>query len=336
MKRVSNGASINEVFAAFDELKVVLIGDVMLDSYLSGNVVRISPESPVPVVDCKKKDNRLGGSANVALNIRAMGATPLLFSVVGKDASGELLLKLLKEQGMSVTGIIVDESRPTTVKTRITSKGQQLLRVDEEQDTYLDADLETRLTQAIIKTLKQGDVDALIFQDYDKGVITVNMINEVAAVAKELGVPVLADPKHRNFLNYRNITLFKPNLKEFSQGIGEQIDQEHLGVLQQHCSDFKHRQSIDILLITLSENGIFVSGEEDLHFPTEVRFVSDVSGAGDTVISVATLCLALGLDLKHMVRLSNLGGGQVCEKPGVVPIDKQRLLERYIELFGDF
>lgn len=327
-------SSIKEVFSTLQKVKVLLIGDVMLDSYIHGEVSRISPESPVPVVDCNKKEQRLGGSANVALNMQAMGATTLLYSVVGDDAPGRILLGLLDDQNIVTDGIVIDSKRPTTVKQRVISRGQQLLRIDEEKNEALSQDIEHKLTTLILSQLDNSAVSAVVFQDYDKGVISPNMITRVSELAKKKNIPVLADPKHRNFLNYTNITLFKPNLKELSVGIGKNIDLNHLEDLKQYCSEFKRKQGIEIMMITLSEKGIFVSGQEDLHFPTEVRFVADVSGAGDTVISIATICLALGLDLKHTVRLSNLGGGQVCEKPGVVPVDKEKLLERYVELYG--
>ncbi|MCD4696720.1 MAG: hypothetical protein K8S16_10825 [Bacteroidales bacterium] len=323
------------LFERFNQLNVLVIGDVMVDSYLWGSVNRISPEAPVPVVSVKKRENRLGGAANVALNIKSMGANPILCSVVGKDIKGDEFIDLLKKEGMTTIGIIQSKQRITTTKFRVLGNKVQMLRVDEEVVHELNKDDFKSLYNNYLKILEEEKIDVIVFQDYDKGVINASFIEQVVNKAKAENIPVAVDPKKKNFREYKNVTLFKPNLKELTEGLNEDIELNDPGALKKATTKLKALLGADILLITLSESGVFVdyqNGDEKSTriIPSNVRSISDVSGAGDTVISVASLCLALNVDPEQMAFISNLAGGLVCEKAGVVPVDKTHLLDALI------
>ena len=219
---MDNHAPINQIFENFGHQKVLIIGDVMIDSYIFGHVDRISPEAPVPVVAVKERTHRLGGAANVALNIRAMGAQPILCSVIGKDAKAITFLELLNKREMSPVGIIQSKDRITTTKFRIIGNSTQMLRVDEEIDHPLNLNDKNNLLKKVDQILKEESIDVIIFQDYDKGVIDKEVIQKVRVMAGS--IPIVVDPKKRNFHHFKNITLFKPNLKELREGINEHFD----------------------------------------------------------------------------------------------------------------
>jgi rfaE bifunctional protein kinase chain/domain len=320
--------SITEIFKSFSNLNILVIGDVMMDAYTWGNVSRISPEAPVPIVSITKKENRLGGAANVALNIQAMGANPVLCSVIGNDSNGMLFLELLKKQKLSAKGILKDNNRITTVKTRIIAGNHQMLRVDEEIETDLNSKTNTALIKQIKTLIVSEKADVIIFEDYDKGAITSELIKEIISFAGQKNIPTVVDPKKKNFLNYSGVTLFKPNLKELKEGLKADFNTNDFAAIEKAAAQFIKKQNINTLLITLSEKGIYThSAKTKKLIPAHVRNISDVSGAGDTVVSVAALCLALNLSPELTATLANLAGGLVCEKVGVVPIDKKQLLE---------
>jgi rfaE bifunctional protein kinase chain/domain len=328
-----SSSSITEIFKSFNNLKVLVIGDVMIDSYTWGNVSRISPEAPVPVVSITKKENRLGGAANVALNIQALGATPILCSVIGNDSNGTLFLDLLKKQKLSTQGIIKDKQRITTVKTRIIAGNHQMLRVDEEIETDINNSTNQLLIKQIKNLIVKEKIDVIVFEDYDKGSITPSLIKEIVAFAKQKNIPTVVDPKKKNFLAYSDVTLFKPNLKELKEGLKIDFNHHNTAELDKTASLFIKKQKINTLLITLSEKGIYThSAKTKKIIPAHIRNISDVSGAGDTVVSVAALCLALNLNPILTATLANLAGGLVCEKVGVVPIDKKQLLGEALKL----
>ena len=309
-------------------MRAIVIGDVMVDSYMWGKVDRMSPEAPVPIVSVTKRENRLGGAANVSLNIKALGATPILFSVIGDDEIGKTFKKLLEKRNLSNEGIFVDAQRITTLKNRIISKGQHIARVDEETTDFIKPEVETAITTAIKKLIEKNNIDVIIFVDYDKGVITQNLFETINNLALQNGIPTAVDPKKRNFLNYKNVSLFKPNFKEFVDGTGIQLKKGDLESLKIAADQYKRKQIFKLIFITLSELGVFISnGVKEQHFPAVIRYIADVSGAGDTVISVASLAMVAGLKPKIMALMSNLAGGLVCEKLGVVPIDKEQLIK---------
>lgn len=322
------------VFKQFSNLKVMIIGDVMIDTYLWGSVGRVSPEAPVPIVSGVIEENRLGGAANVALNVKAMGAVPILCSVIGDDVRGKLILELMEEQLLSDVGLIVDNHRVTTQKTRIISSNQHLLRVDEEMDIFLNKRVQEQFLELISSLLESGGIDAIIMQDYDKGVLTPRVISEVISASERVAVPVLVDPKFRSFDLYKKIKLFKPNFKELAKGLDLDIKKKEIDKLAEAVKAFQEKQQIENLLVTLSDQGIFNSGNgEHVHIPAIKRDITDVSGAGDTVIAVASLCILAGLSPTEVAALSNLAGGQVCEKAGVVPISSEKLLEECMQHF---
>ncbi|MGK7394557.1 MAG: bifunctional heptose 7-phosphate kinase/heptose 1-phosphate adenyltransferase [Candidatus Cyclobacteriaceae bacterium M3_2C_046] len=321
---------LQEIFHRFDQLKVLIVGDVMIDSYIWGTVERISPEAPVPIVSIKKKETRLGGAANVALNIQAMGATPLLCSVIGHDTDSQEFIKLLQKRNISAKGIIQSEERVTTVKERVLSATQQILRIDREIETDLHEADEKQLQAGFKELLPQCDV--VIYQDYDKGCLTSQFIRKSLDLARSAGKPTVVDPKKRHFLDFKDTTLFKPNLKEIKEGLKLDFLSSQTSALEDAVKKLKEVLRPEIALLTLSGQGVFIDGpREKYHLPAHLRNISDVSGAGDTVVSIAALAVALELPLKQIAGLSNLGGGLVCEHLGVVPIDKERLLNEALK-----
>ncbi len=316
------------LFGSFRDLHVLVIGDVIIDSYLWGDVSRISPEAPVPVLTAVKREHRLGGAANVALNIQSLGATPVLCSVIGDDGHKKRVEKLMKKKSLITDGLIFSEQRKTSVKTRIISQNQHILRIDDETDDPLPENVTELLLKRISNLLQEYKIDAIIFEDYDKGVITKRLIEETVGAAKEKGIPTLVDPKKRNFENYRGVTFFKPNFKEFNEGLNHNIKASDKEELVKAAEKFRNEHDIRILMITMAEKGVFISDKNGHSFiPAEVRNISDVSGAGDTVISVSALCLAFELEPETIARIANMAGGIVCEMPGVVPVDKHVLLQ---------
>ncbi len=328
-------SEIQSFFKKVRNLKILVIGDVMVDAYIWGDVDRISPEAPVPVIRVDYREDRLGGAANVALNLKAMGASPLLCSYIGDDAQKDNFISLLSAENMSDVGILVDSNRITTVKTRVISEHQHLLRVDEEISEKLTTDKEKQLISLISDLLSEGQIDAIIYQDYDKGIITPRLIQEVNLIAGMQKIPVLADPKKRNFSGFKNIRLFKPNFKEFTEGLKTDLHKRDFRRMFEFAFNFLGKQQIDQMMITLSEAGIFFCDKDGYDIvPAEIRDVADVSGAGDTVISLAALAQAAGMNLRDTASICNLGGGLVCEKVGVVPIDRDELYEECVKVLG--
>lgn len=317
---------VEQVFKKFSEIRALVIGDAMVDSYMWGTVDRISSEAPIPIVAVKRQENRLGGAANVSLNLQALGATPVLVSLLGNDLKGDIFMELLKKRQLGDAGIMRTGNRQTTVKTRILSGSQQVVRVDEEISDLIGPEEEAIVFQRVETLVEQQKFDIIIFVDYDKGIITKTLIDKVTGLARSKGILVAVDPKKRNFNNYTNVNLFKPNFKEFKEGLKLALEKKDLQAILKEAEKFKKEKKLDVIFITLSELGVIISnGMTQNHFPAEIRDIADVSGAGDTVIAVASLCLAAGLPTRFMAQLSNLAGGLVCEKSGVVPIDSERL-----------
>ncbi|MBQ6238296.1 MAG: hypothetical protein IJK07_08775 [Bacteroidales bacterium] len=323
-----------DIFEKISHERVLIVGDVMIDSYMWGTVTRISPEAPVPVVSVTKREKRLGGAANVALNIEAMGAMPIICSVLGNDDSSKDFQQIMYQNNMDRRGIVVSDNRMTTMKSRVIGNNMHIVRVDEESTHPLSTMEEDLLLDRIGRIVKAMPIDAIIFQDYDKGNITPRIIEEVTSMANRKKILTTVDPKHRNFASFKNIGLFKPNLKELREGLNIELDDSDdenlMRGLQEASLQLSKRQNIDIVLITLSSKGMYAcdfrgSEPRSMLIPACVHAVSDVSGAGDTVISVITLALAAGMELEDAVRCANAAGGIVCEQVGVVPIDINRL-----------
>lgn len=326
--------TLTKAFDRFNAFNVLIIGDVMIDAYMWGKVDRISPEAPVPVVSVKNRENRMGGAANVGLNIRSLGAKPVMCAIIGNDDSGQVFLDLLKKREMTHQGIMVSEKRQTTVKTRVISDGQHLIRVDEELNQPLEKSLEKAFITHISDLFGKYHFDAIIFEDYDKGNITPNIINHVVKKAKEKNIPTLVDPKKRNFNQYKGVTLFKPNFKEICEGLKQEIPKGDFNKLHEAAEMLRNKLKADKIMVTLSELGIYITHNGSYHqLPAQIRDIADVSGAGDTVISVAACCLAAGLDDDKVATIANIAGGLVCEKVGVVPINKEQLQNEALKYY---
>ncbi|WP_291725537.1 bifunctional heptose 7-phosphate kinase/heptose 1-phosphate adenyltransferase [Bernardetia sp.] len=325
--------SLESIFENFSTLTALVIGDVMIDSYLWGKVERISPEAPVPVVGLNHRESRLGGAANVALNLKSLGAKTIMCSVVGNDKESETLISMFEEQGIDVRGIIHSQDRPTTIKHRILAGSQHLLRIDSETTKPISENESKTLIDNVKELI--NEVDVIIFEDYDKGVLNEKVISELIDIANENDIPTVIDPKKRNFWSYKNATLFKPNLKELREGLGREIDVRNVDLdkLEQSeialaVEELKEKMQLQSVLITLSEYGVYIANSSERHkIAAHKREISDVSGAGDTVVSIAGLCMALKLPLKTVAQLANLGGGLVCESLGVIPINKNVFLQ---------
>jgi D-glycero-beta-D-manno-heptose-7-phosphate kinase len=316
-----------QVVEQFKTKRILVIGDVMIDAYVRGNVNRISPEAPVPIVSLQKDEDRLGGAANVAINLVSMGATAIICSVIGNDKSGEKMVTLLAENSISSEGLIFSADRQTTVKTRVIGNNQHLLRIDSEQTDDITASEENELLLKVKEILKQ-QVDAIIFEDYNKGVLTERVIQQIIEFANSKNIPTTVDPKNKNFFAYKNVTLFKPNLKELKEGVGMKFTFSEKEQFENAVSKLESKLNNKVSFVTLSEHGVFIKdGKEQHYIPAHIRNIADVSGAGDTVISLATLCLTAGLPIRQIAEIANLAGGLVCEKSGVVSIDKDLLIE---------
>ncbi|RLD21578.1 MAG: D-glycero-beta-D-manno-heptose-7-phosphate kinase [Bacteroidetes bacterium] len=324
---MSNSNQAEQIINRFKDLTVLIIGDIMIDSYLWGVTERVSPEAPVPIVNVTKKEHRMGGAANVALNIKALGATPIICTVIGADEMAMVYSELLRNSEMSDQGVLVSSERVTSQKTRIISHNQQVVRIDEEKIEDLDDKDETRIIERIITLLDSVKPDVIIFEDYNKGVLTKKVINQTLIEANKRNVPSSVDPKKHNFFEYRNATLFKPNLKEFVEGLKLNNPPESIDEWKSGIESLREKLGHRFTFVTLSEQGVLIeeNGKVEI-LPAHLRNIADVSGAGDTVISVASLCLALGTSPELLAELANLAGGLVCEKSGVVPISQNELI----------
>lgn len=318
-------SSTEGFFARCGQAHLLVVGDVMVDAYLWGRVDRISPEAPVPVVQVTRRSARLGGAANVALNAQALGATATIATVVGDDPDADRIEALLREQRSPMDGIVRSSQRRTTVKTRVISGHQHVVRVDEEQEDELSQADERALLDRIAMLMAARRPDAIVLEDYNKGVLTATVIEGVIRLAKQSGVPVAVDPKKRNFLTYHGVDLFKPNLKELREGLKIEIDPADDASINKAVRALEEKLANRLSLVTLSELGAYVHDHGvGTRIAAHKRKIVDVSGAGDTVIAVAALSLAQGLDARNIAALSNLAGGLVCEEVGVVPIDRER------------
>ncbi|HXB31154.1 MAG TPA: PfkB family carbohydrate kinase [Puia sp.] len=324
---MSSSVDYKELFKSFSTIKIGVIGDMMLDTYWWGNVERISPEAPVPVVTVNRKEYRIGGAGNVALNLASLGTPVSVFSVIGDDDDGQILTGLLNENKIETAYLLKSTSRITTNKMRVISRNQQMMRLDSETLLPLENDLELKLITQVERFIKEESPAAIIFEDYNKGVLTEKIIHSVIEVCRKNSVITSVDPKRKHFFKYKGVDIFKPNLKEARDALNLLIDEINESVLtyihQKLLDELNHR----ISFITLSEKGVFYEdGKESRLVPSHIRNIADVSGAGDTVIAVATLIYTLTRDTKMMAEIANLAGGIVCESVGTVAIDKAKLL----------
>lgn len=328
--------NFEDLFSGFAKRKVAIVGDVMLDTYWWGNVERISPEAPVPVVALRKKELRVGGAANVALNTVSMGAQTTIFSIIGKDDDGKELMRLLSENNIDTSGVLASDQRITTNKTRVMSRNQQMMRLDAEMTSDIDTSLEDALLQKINNYFANGKPDVLIFEDYNKGVLTPRLIAALIKLCKEHNVVTTVDPKKKNFLSFKGVTIFKPNLKEIKEGLNLLVDAVDVSSLKDMHAALQEKLGHQISFITLSEKGVFYQDGEDMKIiPTHIRNIADVSGAGDTVIAVASLVYASTHNMHLSAEMANIAGGLVCEEVGTAPINRQKLLDECELLLGE-
>lgn len=327
--------NFQQLFSSFPTLKVGVIGDVMLDTYMWGKVDRISPEAPVPVVSLERKEYRIGGAGNVALNCRALNAGVTIISAAGNDEEAVLLKKLLDESEIDTSYMLFSAKRITTNKTRIISRNQQMMRLDAETTEDLDPELEEMLIEKVILYINNEEPDIIIFEDYNKGVLTEKLITTIIQACKDKGVITSVDPKRKNFFAYKGVDIFKPNLKEVKEGLNILIDQVTAPVLENIHSELNRYLGHRISFITLSEKGVFYQQDKAGHIiPSHIRNIADVSGAGDTVIAVASLVYAATKDVKLMAEMANIAGGLVCEEVGTITINKEKFLKECQSLLG--
>ncbi len=325
--------NVESLFAEFSSLHVAIFGDVMLDTYSWGSVERISPEAPVPVVVMHHREHRIGGAGNVALNTVSLGAQTTLFSVTGNDDDAKTLSNLLQQHSINTKYVIQNDKRITTNKTRIMSRNQQMLRLDSEITDDISEDDETRLLKSFSSYINLTKPAVVIFEDYNKGVLTPRLVQSVIKICKANNIITAADPKRKNFFAYKQVDIFKPNLKEVKEGLNMMIDDISPDLLDKiHIEIFRHLQH-KISLITLSEKGIFIHDENTANIiPAHIRSIADVSGAGDTVIAAASLVYAATKDILLTAEIANLAGGIVCEEVGTVAISKEKLLQECNEI----
>jgi len=315
---------LDELLAGMKGKRIAVVGDLMLDRYIWGSVSRISPEAPVPVVDMEQEQARLGGAANVAKNIKSLGGEPLLIGVIGNDNSGKLLLDILRESNFTPDGIVTDNARPTTVKTRVIAHSQHVVRIDREQKADISDIIQKKLLDAVRKNIRS--IDAIIIEDYNKGVVVKSLIQQLIALSNKSNKIITVDPKFNNFFEYKNVTVFKPNCKETEEVMGTRLRTEK-DIINAGIILLEKLQAKNVLL-TQGEHGmsLFESNGSISHVPTKALNVADVSGAGDTVISTLTMALASGATIKEASALANFAGGIVCGYVGIIPIDPEELM----------
>lgn len=318
---------------AFDKLKVVIIGDIMLDHYSYGQVSRISPEAPVPILDFLKSDDRLGGAANVALNIKALGAEPILIGTIGNDEHASTIKKLLHQAHIATDYLIhgLNKDRVTTLKHRIIAQNHQILRIDTEFNETLNADEMNLLLHLYQKAIGQ-QVDAIILQDYNKGILFPESIELILETAIKNKIFVAVDPKKHNFFHYKHVNLFKPNAKEAAEGLNITFDTTRHTDYEKVTKAINQKLNAEHVLLTLGEYGLFMLFNNQTHHnPATKQSIVDVSGAGDTVISLCTLALCSGMPIEDVLKLANIGAGLVCQQPGVASVDAKMLWQTFFK-----
>lgn len=308
-----------------NDLKIIILGDIMLDRYIKGTSDRNSPEAPVPILVYESTEHKLGGAANVALNLKCLGAQVTLVGVTGDDNEGDELRRLCEQSGISSDHIATDTSRPTTMKTRYMAREKHLLRVDKELTASVSEEIITNMISSIEQMLSDHSIDVLIFQDYDKGVLNQNLIHKIISLCQSKHVLTMVDPKFNNFWYYEGVDLFKPNVNESSQALQISTDAIKSNLLHAAAS-IQSRLKNRITLITAGEQGLFISDKQHQHFEPGIPIeVADVCGAGDTVISVAACAVGCGLSIQQIGYWCNQAAAWACKHAGVVSINNEQL-----------
>ncbi|MBP1654807.1 MAG: Bifunctional sugar kinase/adenylyltransferase [Bacteroidetes bacterium] len=325
-------AAIDRILAQFQGKRIAVLGDLMLDRYFWGSVHRISPEAPVPVVEVESESVRFGGAANVANNILALGGVPLLIGLVGNDHPGEIMAEMLTERGLDTSGLIMDADRPTTIKTRVIASDQHVVRIDNEAKTPCPEELQSRIVDGIRYHIHA--IDAILIEDYNKGVITKPVIDEVLAVARKYNKIVTVDPKFDNFLEFKGVTVFKPNRRETEEVLGGRLrTDEEVEAAGRRLLELLGAENV---LLTRGADGMSLFQRDGgwCHLPTAAEHVVDVSGAGDTVISTLTIALAAGAPMRDACLLANCAGGVVVGSVGIVPVTPDQIRAAAVRLIG--
>jgi D-glycero-beta-D-manno-heptose-7-phosphate kinase len=319
---------LEEIQKSFTGKRIAVVGDLMLDRYFWGTVSRISPEAPVPVVEVDEESTRLGGAANVANNIASLGGVPLMIGVVGKDMGADMLQNLIAGNGFPTDGIIIDNSRPTTIKTRVIAHGQHVVRIDQEEKVDLNAETQSRVLASIANQI--SSLDGIILEDYNKGVLTKDLIKSIIQLANQHHKTITVDPKFNNFFEYQGVSVFKPNRKETEEALGRRLHTYQ--DMEAAALELLNRLHTENVLLTLGEKGMLLHERNGSmsHVETKTRHVADVSGAGDTVIATLTMAMVTGASVKESAALANYAGGIVCGEVGIVPIDKSMLMQTII------
>lgn len=320
---------LDEIFQNFNNKRIFVIGDLMLDVYIWGKVGRISPEAPVPIVEVQEESYRFGGAANVGMNVKSLGGIPVLVGVIGYDKEGTVIDALMEENDLEKDGIFYDDNRPTTVKTRIIAHSQHVVRVDKEDKKDISEEMENKILQFLQQ--RKNEIDGIILEDYNKGVLTKNLIRQVIDFANQNKILITVDPKFDNFFEYQNVTVFKPNRKETEDALGIKLDSEEK--VFEAGRRLKEKLNPEYLLLTRGEKGMTLfSKNGDVHtIPTRARKVADVSGAGDTVIATITMALAAGAEIEEAATIANRAAGLVCEEVGVVPVNRELLYNALLD-----
>ena len=320
---------LEEIQKSFAGKRIAVIGDLMLDRYFWGSVSRISPEAPVPVVEVDNESTRLGGAANVANNIASLGGIPIMIGVVGKDSGADVLKNLVASNGFPTEGIVIDDSRPTTIKTRVIAHGQHVVRIDQEEKVDLNADMQARVLASLKNQI--ASLDGIILEDYNKGVLTKRLIKSVIKLAKEHKKTITVDPKFNNFFDYQGVSVFKPNRKEAEEALGRRL--HTFAEMEEAARELLTKLNTENVLLTLGEKGMLLLKRNGsmAHVETKARHVADVSGAGDTVIATLTMAMAAGASVKESAAMANYAGGIVCGEVGIVPIDKNVLIQTIVK-----
>lgn len=318
---------IESITNAFNGKRIMVVGDLMLDHYIRGKVDRISPEAPVPVVEVQNEEYRLGGAANVALNIRSLSSEPILVGVVGDDKHAQIMRDILSQNGIDDFGLFVDRGRPTTVKTRINAVNQQIVRLDYESRADIAGELQSSISSWIREQIPS--CSALIIEDYNKGLLSSAMISDLIKLAATFDVPVAVDPKHRHFFDYSGVCIFKPNFQEMQKNLGQSFETEDEFFAAAYA--LKERINATYMVVTRGSKGLYVFTQNNapLHIPTFAKEVYDVSGAGDTVISVLSLAIASGCDIHTAATIANHAAGVVCGKLGTATVNAEEIIQSY-------
>jgi rfaE bifunctional protein kinase chain/domain len=316
---------LRKLLANFSGKRIAVVGDLMVDRYYWGIVHRVSPEAPVPVVEVESESVRLGGAANVASNIQALGGDAVMIGLIGNDHPGEQFMALLRERGFQAASVFVDPSRPTTIKTRVIAHGQHVVRVDNESKLDAPLQLRSKLIDAVRRDIRT--YDGIIIEDYNKGVVTKELIKDIVSAARESGVPVTVDPKFNNFFEFKNVTVFKPNRREVEEVLGSRL--RSVDDVAQAGRRLLEALSAENVLLTRGEDGmsLFEANGTVTHIPTAATIVHDVSGAGDTVIATLTMGLTAGAGILEACVLANCAGGVVVGSVGIVPVQPEELIE---------